>query len=74
MKFMVIERAHNRTRFFYGTSTQFNREWDRFGADRSDAMALTKAEAAAKAGELNERHAEHSTWCRYGVERITDNQ
>jgi hypothetical protein len=64
---IVTEKAHGRTRFFLGTVTQFDREWDNFTADRSKAKNMTEAEARAKAGALNQKHVEHAHWCKFGV-------
>jgi hypothetical protein len=64
---IVTEKAHGRTRFFRGASRQFEQEWDAFTADRARAKSMTAAEAKTKSAELNARHAEHSTWCVYGV-------
>lgn len=64
---IVTEKAHGRTRFFRGTVKQFGREWDEFTVDRSEAKAMGDSEARAKAAALNEKHAEHAAWCRFGV-------
>lgn len=64
---IVTEKAHGRTRFFRGTVEQFEREWDEFTAKRSEAKVMTESEARAKAAALNEKHAEHSGWCQFGV-------
>jgi hypothetical protein len=64
---IVTEKAHGRTRFFLGTVEQLDREWDHFTADRSKAKSMTESEARAKAEALNQKHAEHAQWCKFGV-------
>jgi hypothetical protein len=64
---IVTEKAHGRTRFFLRTIVQFDREWDEFTHDRSKAKVMTELEARAKADALSEKHAEHVSWCQFGV-------
>ena len=61
--YFVTEHADGTTRYFSHAA----RGWNNFTKSVNEARDFSKAEAEEKAQELNDKHADCASWCKYGI-------
>lgn len=72
-KFYVTEKSHGITRYYKGYVDQFNRRWQTFTKDITQAETMTQERARTMAAALNDKHAEDAHWCVFGIKEVSRN-